>query len=358
MVLVRGQVTSWQDDLQTPTYQELIEENERIRREITALKSRQGPQPIINPAHPQQFENSLGEVQYVPCELDDGLWESLASESNIDRLLVCNWADIILPDADTSNQLVEFDRTWNSWVHYALEYPQFKYECDYFISGLEKGLALDNADISWLALYFSVLSTALLMMEDNEAQSLRLPHGLPVEQVSRNWYEAAIFCLHKADFLRVNNVHNVQAIAVLCMAFNNRGDSEMEHHLRVSAIRIAKTLRLGQANDDREGQNFSIEAERRLWWTLIICEWLDLAHQTPVIDESDFSVPLPSASQPALQGGLVDPVHYHIFMARTSQVIYKFRVSLKYGSKSLNNVVNIVKAADEAIDSASSQHHH
>lgn len=111
------------------------------------------------------------------------------------------------------------------------------------------------------------------MMEDNEAQSLQLSNDLSVEQVSRNWYEAAIFCLQQADFLRVANVHNVQAIAVLCMTFNNRGDSEMGHHLRVSAIRIAQTLRLGQDDNEREVQHLGIEAERRLWWTLIICEW-------------------------------------------------------------------------------------
>ncbi|KAF5635372.1 hypothetical protein F25303_8519 [Fusarium sp. NRRL 25303] len=351
MVLVRGQVTTWQDGPESPTYQELKEENDRLRREIVALRSRQDRQPIIDHAQAQRFEILLDEVRYTPGELDDGLWESLASESNIDKLPVFNWADIILPDADSSNKLVEFDRTWNSWVHYALEYPQFKDECDHFVSSLENGLALDKADLPWLALYFSVLSTALLMMEDNEAQSLQLPNDLSMEQVSQNWYEAAIFCLHKADFLRAANVHNVQAIAVLCMTFNNRGDSEMGHHLRVSAIRIAQTLSLGQDDNEREGRHLSIEAERRLWWTLVICEWLNLTHQSPALDESDFSIPLPSTSHPTPQGGLVDPVHYHIFMARTSQVIYTFRISLKYGSKSLSNVANIVKAADEGLAS-------
>jgi len=125
-----------------------------------ALKSREGRQPTINLAQAQQFENSLDDVEYTPGELDEGLWESLASESNIDRSSVLNWADIILPDEDTSKKLVDFDRTWNSWVHYALEYPQFKDECDYFVGSLEKGLALDKADVSWLALYFSVLSVS------------------------------------------------------------------------------------------------------------------------------------------------------------------------------------------------------
>ncbi|RBQ73707.1 hypothetical protein FVER14953_20434 [Fusarium verticillioides] len=241
--------------------------------------------------------------------------------------------------------------TWDSWVHYALEYPHFKDECDTFAESLEAGLALDEADVPWLAVYFSVLSTALLMMKDDEAQSLPLSPGVTIEQVSQNWYETALFCLHKADFLRVPNVHSVQAIAVLCMAFNNRGDSELGHHLRVSAIRIAQTLRLAKDGGEREKGHLSLEAERRLWWTLVICEWLNLTHESPVIDESDFSIPLPSVSHREAQDTLVDPAHYHIFMARTSQVIYKFRISLKYGVKTLKNAIDIVKTADEGLAS-------
>ncbi|KAG9495275.1 hypothetical protein J7337_013511 [Fusarium musae] len=135
------------------------------------------------------------------------------------------------------------------------------------------------------------------------------------------------------------------------MAFNNRGDSELGHHLRVSAIRIAQTLRLAKDDGEREKGHLSLEAERRLWWTLVICEWLNLTHESPVIDESDFSIPLPSVSHREAQDTLVDPAHYHIFMARTSQVIYKFRISLKYGVKSLKNAIDIVKTADEGLAS-------
>jgi hypothetical protein len=92
-----------------------------------------------------------------------------------------------------------------------------------------------------------------------------------------------------------------------------------------------------------------LDMTRRLIAFLIIR--LNLTHQPPVIDESDFSAPLPSVLQPEGYEALVDPVHYHIFMARTSRVIYKFRISLKYGTKSLENVVNIVKTADEELAS-------
>ncbi|KAF4344227.1 hypothetical protein FBEOM_1821 [Fusarium beomiforme] len=351
MVVIRGQVTTWQDSSETPTYQELKAENDRLRQEITALRAQQDSQPPTAPAHPVQPSKSMDYVEYTPGEIDDRLWKSLASESSIHRSYVSDWEDIIMPHAGCIEKLVEFDMIWNSWVHYALEYPKFKEESDAFAHSLAKGSTLEQADVSWLAVFFSVISTALLMMEDDEAQSLPLPAEFTIDQVSQNWYDAAIFCLYKADFLRVPNIQNVQAIAVLCMTFNNRGDSELGHHLRVSAIRTAQTIQLGEDKVESVGQYLTAEGERRLWWTLVICEWLNLTHQSPFIDESDFRVSLPSVSQPEAETGAVDPVHYHIFMAQTSQVICRFRVSLKHGKNSLDNVVNIVKAADEGLAS-------
>jgi hypothetical protein len=81
-------------------------------------------------------------------------------ESDTSKSRVSDWADIILPNVECSRKLIEFDITWDSWVHYALEYPQFKDESDRFAGSLEAGLALDEADVSWLAVYFSVLSVS------------------------------------------------------------------------------------------------------------------------------------------------------------------------------------------------------
>ncbi|KAF4452061.1 hypothetical protein F53441_4992 [Fusarium austroafricanum] len=349
MVIIRGQVTTWQDSSQTATYQELSQENDRLRQEIQALKAQKYAQTSSPQAHPVRNRQLLDHFEYTPPELDDELWQTLASSSNIKSSSVFEWADIILPNVDCSKKLVDFDLTWNSWVHYAVEYPQFKEQSDALVDSLENGSLLDQSNAPWLAVYFSVLGTALLMMEDDDAQRLPLPSGLTVEEISRNWYDAAIFCLNKADFLRFPNIHTVQAMAVLNMNFNNRGDAEMGHHLQASALRIAQRMRLGEVGSEGTGQHLSPEGERRLWWTLVICEWLNITHQSPIIDDSDFDVPLPSVSQLSVQGDLVDPVHYHIFMARTSQVIYKFRISLKYGNKSLENIVTIVKTADEEL---------
>ncbi|KAF4945822.1 hypothetical protein FSARC_14348 [Fusarium sarcochroum] len=282
-------------------------------------------------------------MDYSQEALDDDLWESLASGSNIRNSTVSSWSDIILPNSECSRRLIDFDITWNSWVHYALEYPRFKEESDAFTDSIEAGLSLDQANTTWVAVYFSVLSTALLMMEDDEAQSL------PLSNVSQNWYDAAIFCLYKSDFMRYPHINNVQAIAILIMSFNNRGDSELGHHLRSSAIRIAQRIGLNETYSEKAGHCLGAEGQHRLWWTLVICEWLSLTRLSPIIDDSDFNVPLPSTPQPETQEGLVDPVHYHIFMARTSAVVYRFRIAIKSGLESLDSIAKVVKAADEEL---------
>ncbi len=96
-----------------------------------------------------------------------------------------------------------------------------------------------------------------------------------VEEISRIWYDAAIFCLNRAEFMRVPHICTVQAVAILGMVFNIFGDADLGQHMRSSAIRIGRRLGLNTPCSDRAG-TLSVEAQHRLWWTLIICEWYDV----------------------------------------------------------------------------------
>lgn len=95
--------------------------------------------------------------------LENALWDSLRSHNVTTRHKVTNWSDIILPSRSASNYLVVFDRIWNSWVHYALEYPRFQHECDAFMDAMEGGMSLESYDPSWLAVYFSVVCVCFLV---------------------------------------------------------------------------------------------------------------------------------------------------------------------------------------------------
>lgn len=100
---------------------------------------------------------------------------------------------ILLPTRGCSMKFVDHDKTWNSWVHYAVQYPDFDQEHDLFWEKLETGTPIEDIDPSWLGLYFAVLTVsnyassfrdgvlkpflqaALLTMDEEEAMSLSLP---------------------------------------------------------------------------------------------------------------------------------------------------------------------------------------
>jgi hypothetical protein len=93
------------------------------------------------------------------------------------------------------------------------------------------------------------------------------------ERLSFLWYNAALFCLHCADFMRIPSVRSLQATAVLGICFNNFGDSDLGQHMWSCAIRIAKKIGLDTPYSELAGQYLGQEAQHRLWWTLVICEW-------------------------------------------------------------------------------------
>lgn len=138
------------------TYEELRRENQRLRREISVLRAERGELPQSN-ARPVTLE-SIKEFQYSNG-LEEQLWQSISTtpETRASSTIL-HWNDIILPSPACSDRLIAYDRIWNSWVHYALEYPHFGNECTVFMGSMEENSSLDKADASWMAVYFSVLS--------------------------------------------------------------------------------------------------------------------------------------------------------------------------------------------------------
>ncbi|KAK1687495.1 hypothetical protein BDP55DRAFT_630687 [Colletotrichum godetiae] len=267
------------------------------------------------------------------------------------------WSTIDIPCRKSSELLIAYDKKWNSWVHYALEYPEFEREHAHFMNSLESGAILSDCDPGWLSVYFSVITAALLMMGDEEAReilpegektpygstTLHTPNGVDrrsgdLESILQRWYKTALFCLEETDYMRTSTIRPVQAIAVLGMCFHNFGDSGLYRHLWSCAIRIARNLGLDCSHATHLASELGLEAQRRLWWTLIICEWLAVPYYVPQVDEGDFDTSLPS-DESDVEGP--QPVLYHIFMARTSTVYHRFRSALREGTRSVSEIVRL-----------------
>ncbi|KAF9874294.1 nucleus protein [Colletotrichum karsti] len=166
------------------------------------------------------------------------------------------------------------------------------------------------------------------------------------QMILRKWYESALFFLNESEFMRRNDIRVVQAIAILGMCFYNFGDSELSCHLWSCAIRIAQALGLDGSHTENACTDMSLEAKRRLWWTLVICEWLAVPYHVPQVEEGDFNVPLPSMDPNSDLPGGIQPVQYHIFMSRTSIVYHRFRSALREGTRA---IAEIVRLADDEL---------
>ncbi|TVY29269.1 putative transcription factor lepB [Lachnellula hyalina] len=170
-----------------------------------------------------------------------------------------------------------------------------------------------------------------------------------------NWYDSALYFLQRADFLRRWDVRTVQATAILGIVSINVGDSKMQSVLWACAIRIAQFLNMG---NDSAHQNESLlltETRRRLWWTLVICEWIPIPYLAPCISDADFRIELPATlddeellSEPR-QDDLPRPIQYHIVMIQLAKIYHGFRVSLNLLSGKAADIVTLVLQTDEAL---------
>ena len=108
-------------------------------------------------------------------------------------------------------------------------------------------------------------------------------HNLTVA-ITRLWYEAALRELETAGVLKRPSVEAIQTIAVLTLSNSNFGEHQQEFMLMGLAVNMARLLnfhRLGTEGLHATQLNsipvFATAAQReqcrRLWWTLVICDW-------------------------------------------------------------------------------------
>lgn len=175
-----------------------------------------------------------------------------------------------------------------------------------------------------------------------------------------NWYDAAVFCLNRADFMRNHDKRAIQAIAMLTTVSNNIGDGALQMTFRSAAIRIGQSLRLGSRQAPHGIDPAEQECERRLWWTLLICEWLAIPYRPPCIGPHDFDVELPQlwdngpGSSQATDNSVSvnnqpDQVQYHLAMSSIARIHQAFRASLVHVAHSAHETLKLVQRTDDAL---------
>jgi hypothetical protein len=151
----------------------------------------------------------------------------------------------------------------------------------------------------------------------------------------------------------------VRTVAILGIIFNNVGDVNRYVTLWAVAVRQAQQLRMG--DDSAHGQETYIQQQmrRRLWWTLVICDWIPVPYRTPSLNDIDFNCRLPdevddqelaSRSAPSrLSRSKPRPIRYHIAMIKVSKIYYQIRYKLRLRKWSAPEIAEFVFAADEQL---------
>lgn len=110
------------------------------------------------------------------------------------------------------------------------------------------------------------------------------PFANGLRDISHVWYEAAFTELGHSGYFSKPQLSTVQSLAILMILHRNFGESHREYFLLGLAVNVARTLGLDHLG--HEGPDFQVsgnrrnwkdrrdrELGRRLWWTLVICDW-------------------------------------------------------------------------------------
>ncbi|KAF4909570.1 hypothetical protein CGCVW01_v011909 [Colletotrichum viniferum] len=237
LVRVKGRPPS-ADDAQ-PTYAELLDENRALREELTSLKA----DPRQRPARPGRCIR-LHKID----DPENSLYNRLRSHSR--ELTVKRNEDVVLPSKKLSQCILNHGANWVPWVNCSLNPAELQEVHDKFFSELDQ-----------------------------------------LEQYRANWFDASVFFLHAADFIRDPRLINVRTIVLLGGSYVHFGELNMYYILWSCAARICHSVGLDQNTDGR--MSLESQYQSRLFWSLIANDWLNLPLGHSCIDESEFTVDQP-----------------------------------------------------------------
>ncbi|KAG9527593.1 Bromodomain-containing protein, partial [Aureobasidium melanogenum] len=261
------------------------------------------------------------------------------------------WNQLVLPNSKTSTALVAHDKIWNSWVHNALHYARFEKEHETFLIMRQSGKPITSMESSWLALYFAVLAASFLSMSEKQAETMELPIA-DHPTLFRRWYDAALFCLDEAEYMRKPSVRTVQTIAVLGICFDNVGDHDLRQTMWAVAIRIALRLNLNHPEKMAAPLPMPVEQCIRLWWTIAIHDLVPVPGYIPLVTEHETRCSLPGSISNTddltveHDGSTISSSRYQAFMARAAIVYNNFHSSFQERTMTKSE---LVRQADERL---------
>ncbi|GLA97105.1 hypothetical protein AtubIFM61612_008445 [Aspergillus tubingensis] len=342
----------------------LVRENTSLKTRIRQLESvLSRPETLkleadifrLSPAagNPQSSDKILNDFQSLPFGLS--VEASQVPRSTIhprdDHLL------LVLPDRHWSETIVRFSLDHFGWVHCALDASGFMVDHSSFWDHLSHSRLDSPRNHAWIAVYLSVLATGVYFMGEDIICKVRfLRESLPSYKPSllsrvptelcRTWCEAALKELNYANYLSKPSISTVQTLVILNIVHKNLGESCREYTLHGLAVNIARLIGIDRLGGHHERHSTSPVKDtglirkdenvyRRLWWTLVICDWMTVWSRPISIHPDSFTTVLETEdnkeTSPTLASGekVPSPYEYHKAMAQLAATMQNHARSIK-----------------------------
>lgn len=352
-VRVRGHVYNAETPESNPSPDSLLEENARLQAQLAKI---QADKDFGSGA--DQGEGAQKRLHDIVEQYETRLFSAVA---NVQRVrTVTQSAEVTWPSKACSEFVLDHAALWTDWMHATTLAPHFRQEHERAWSRSSGISSLGNENPLWLAIYFGTLSSALLFMNDAEFLECT-PPLYSQDALLRNWYDSAIYFLDLSDFSGRSDIAFIRATAILGLVAVNLGDLIRLENLRACAIRTGQRLNLGWDHLHPRETPIEQEMRRRIWWGLVLCEWLSGPTTPTSITSTDFKCALPLDIDDAhLLGNGISatratsdqsprPIQYHIALAKISIVFNSVRSRLYSRRWSGGEIAEIVIAADNEL---------
>ncbi|GAA6060817.1 hypothetical protein JCM10212_000590 [Sporobolomyces blumeae] len=170
------------------------------------------------------------------------------------------------------------------WHHSVIHPPTFYGQLAAFRElGMDR---FDRASLAWMSSYFALLAISTKLLGPSEQDELEWTEEETSEAAAR-WFNCAIACLYRQNFLQCHDFACLQSIALLVLSGRDAGSATLIASLLSSGISIAQDLGLHRLPSDEQWDAsmkdrparlrgkalVEREIQKRVLWALVHSEW-------------------------------------------------------------------------------------
>ncbi|KWU43828.1 hypothetical protein RHOSPDRAFT_26089 [Rhodotorula sp. JG-1b] len=165
----------------------------------------------------------------------------------------------------------------------------------------------DLASLAWLSAYFALLAVSAKLVTPEQQDEMGF-NDAEMSACANRWFQCAIACLYRHNFLQNHDLACLQAIAILVLSGRDAGSATLIASLLHAGLSIAQDLGLHRLVSDeqwaaafkdkpqrlRAKSLIDREIRKRVMWSLAHSDWFAIPYRTySTLTRAQITTPLP-----------------------------------------------------------------